>query len=242
MFRFNLSLLALSLLSSPLMAKEHRDDNRKAHQLSDEFRSTYKYDKATYETIRQNLDIVVDTQRILIQPNIDLELKKALEKSQGNALKQIANLDKKAVPYLIREHINLYVDKKVPVSALASDTQRQLQRILNVRNEAVEAAIKSIGLNAIPMLSDFHSMAVKMQLGTVASRTKGLIDEIVRLGSQEAEKAQSQKMIADAQHQNNTAAEVAAPSAVDHGSKNNIPQMELNFVPADKTESPAEKN
>lgn len=204
MFRVLLVPILLGLLSQGLMAKGKqgswsRDEIRAARETSDAFRKSYKFDKETFETVRSGLDGLVDIQKVISEHELSADLMKGLNKHKDELLKGIVNLDKQAVPYLIREHANLQIDRNSPNTTLVGETAQHVNRMIDSRIAAVEAALKAIGLNAIPSLSDFQATASRKKANTFAMGTRSLIDEIVRQGSIEAQKTQMRLMMAESQ-------------------------------------------
>jgi len=211
MIRLNILTTVVALISQSLWAGEQigRDEIAKAKTVSAEYISKHKVDRSTQQKIRESLDTVVDTQKIILSEGIEADLKAGLEKHQAQALKEIANLDKKAVPALIQEHTNLAIDKSSSVSGLNSSSLKQIRKSIDIRIEAIEAALKSIGLNAIPFLSDYQALASRKGALKLAHRTNNLINEIVRVGNLEVEKAQLRTMITEAP---SSTAPMAAPA------------------------------
>src|SRR5690606_25457971 len=120
-------------------------------------------DKNIYEFMQSNLQVVIDTHLILHTPQIEGSLKEQIVKMQSDALQKIVNKDKKVISYLLREYANNIHDRNLEWNSQPREGRKAIDRALKARHDALEAAIQSIGLAAIPSLSDLQARSVRHQ-------------------------------------------------------------------------------
>lgn len=177
--------------------------SKQIEKLAQEWRQTYPFKKENNDLLQENLETVVFTYRLIHQSkDLKPELKNSLEQLQADAMKKIVNRGKELTPYLIREFVLLKKDSSSELATLETSLRTQIQSNLRARQEAVEATLKSIGITAIPQLSDFQARAVQNQVPSLAAAAKRLINEIVRieeltspLNAQVAEGSERQRQV-----------------------------------------------
>lgn len=186
----------------------------KVQAVADEWRSTYKYDKSTYEDLQNQIQNVIDTQALLEQQDLDSGLRAKLEERQKKSLQQIVNKGETTLPYLLREFSNVIAARGRDLTGLEADAKKSLIRSLRLREASLEAAINSIGLSAVPQLSDLHARALRRNADLLAKRIKGLLSSIVQRESLELEKMRlvGEGNNAAPTNQNTRAVEFATPT------------------------------
>lgn len=170
---------------------------KEAQAVSDEWRKTYSFDKDTYNDMQANLSVVMDTHKLMHQEGLSNALREQVLGLQGDALQKIVNKDQKVLPYLLREYANNLIARREDYSKDALEVRKIIKRNLDARHDALEAAIKSIGLAAIPSLTKLHSFAVNKRSDIIAKPTHSLINSIVKRGQAEIKKSSGVKSAAD---------------------------------------------
>lgn len=194
-----ISLISIILLASTSVFAASERQIKAVEKVSQEWRGTYKFSGATFRVMQSNLLIVADTHGLLHENDLDEGLRKALEEHQKNALQQIVNKDKQVLPYLLREYANNIANRHKDWSDLPREVKKAARKSVKMRGAALEAAIESIGLAAIPSLTDLHSRAVREKASLLSRPIKKMLDKIVSRSQLEQEKAQFQKLISDSE-------------------------------------------
>jgi len=164
-------------------------------KISDAWRKTYHFDKNVWLKLQKNIEIVTDTHELMHNKDLPAALKTEIEAYQASALQQIVNSGKKNISYLLREYANGLREQKRDWSDQDREVRVSISKRLNSRMAAIEAAIKSIGLEAIPALSDFHGRSLQEPALALQKKTKAMLSDIVARSTLEKEKAEFQQMV-----------------------------------------------
>lgn len=178
-----------------LEARANRNNIRTLTKASDEWRKTYKFDKNIFQSMQDQLAEIVAIDRVLDFDSIDNAVKAHLQKHREGALKKIADMDSKVVPYLIREFANNVAELEKDHSGLDREAKKLVKTGILARQEAIEVSLARVGLSAIPYLTKFQTITVKTQARLLSDRTQKMISAIINHTKLEQEKAEFQKMV-----------------------------------------------
>ncbi len=173
------SFLVCALFTASLSAMNAKDAS-KIQAVSDEWRSTYKYDKETYDELQDSIAVVTDTHALLERTNLEVSLKEKLEDMQRKALQKIVNQADKFLPYALREFTLVIAARQKDLGSQSEDAKKLIGKNLRLKEQALEAFIVSTGLAAIPHLSDLQGRALRKNSEFVANRMKGILQSIVK--------------------------------------------------------------
>ncbi len=198
--------LKIALITSLLPLQIYALSNAevaKIQAVSDEWRNTYKFDRETYDELQASITAVIDTHALLERENIDPVLKEKLEDMQRKALQKVVNQGEKFLPFVIREFTQTLAarEKDKELKAMNDEVRRTVMKNLRLKEQALEAAIISMGLAAIPNLSDLQARALRKNSDPLAKRIKGLLSSIVKREELEKESA---KLVSEAPEAKNT--------------------------------------
>lgn len=141
-----LTIFSISLLQTSYGKALNKADLNRLTKVGDEWRKTYHFNRQIWQSLQEQLEAVVDSQHLLNKKDITPEFKKQIEDYQAKALQKIVNEGEKNIPYLLREYINDLKEQSKDWSQEYREVSRSIDKRLTTRQEAVEAAIKSIGL------------------------------------------------------------------------------------------------
>jgi len=164
----------------------------KIEQVLKDWNASYKFNRNTEQLLADNLELVIEAQVFLRRSDLDSTLKTQLENYQGAALKKIISDDKVALPYIIRDYARTIRAMNQKENDLDAEIKKVVSRRWALRLEALEAAIKSIGLPAIPPLTDFQTLAAKNQAKLLSVRISSLVIDVVQRGQKDLEKAEGE--------------------------------------------------
>lgn len=177
--KFVYSFLAATLFTSTLLAMS-ANEAAKIQAVSDEWRSTYKHDKASYDELQDSISAVTDTHALLERTNLEASLKEKLEDMQRKALQKIVNQADRFLPYALREFTLVIAARQKDLGSQSEDAKKLIIKNLRLKEQALEAFIVSTGLAAIPNLSDLQGRALRKNSDFVAQRVKGILQSIVK--------------------------------------------------------------
>lgn len=183
----NFILLAFIFSCSSLIAASS-SDIKKAEAVSDQWRATYKFSKPLYDKMHKNLDVVIHSHILMHQKDLDKGLQEKIVQAQTSALQEIVNDETALLPYILREYANNVVENERDHSKLDLEVRKIVLKSVKARRDALEAALKSIGLTAIRPLTQLHSMAVAKGSSLISVRTEKLLDSIVKKVENEGQK------------------------------------------------------
>lgn len=184
-FLFALSLVVFN--TSAVWALSPTEISR-VQAVSDEWRQTYKFDRATYDELQDSLNAVTESQALIERDQLDPVLRERLTEFQKKALQKVVNRGDDLMPYLLREFANTVANRGRDYSNLNDDARRSTQKQLRLREQAIEAAVTSIGLTAVPHLSDLQARALRKNSDPLASKIKTLLRSIVKREELELER------------------------------------------------------
>ncbi len=208
-YGFSKITLVMTLLVTPSLtqAKPNSEGNR-IQAVSDEWRKTYKFDQGVFDQIQTHLSAVMDTHVLIEQSSINEGLKAQLLEAQKASLQKIVNKDSVNLPYLLREYANVISARANSTSGMNPEFKNAVTRHLRLKEQAIEAAITSSGLSAVPLLSDLHARSSRLKADALSRKVKNLLTQIVKREQLELEKM---KLVGESQAQ--TPAPTPAPQA-----------------------------
>lgn len=220
---------------------------KKADSFIKDWDKTHRTDRKIQQVVLETVDLMSQIDAIRSHASIDSKLKKDLDKVYDVNLQSLQIIGDQASSALIREYLSVTRDRFKPrdSKAVSFTNFKALNQMLKVRYEVVENTLHSIGLKAVPALTELLAKATQAEAGLFTRRTKDLITAIARKGELDVEKAKLQAKTPEAAP---TMAEV--PPASPEGSLTTatpafeeIPQLNLQVQEEnkEKTEAPAKQ-
>lgn len=195
--RMSLILLCIVANLSSLTASPVQE--ARTQKLSDEWRSTYKFDRELYNEMQAQLKTIIEIQDVLDMSRIAEPLKADLLKKQDVARTQLSSMRSGVVQLMLREFANNRAAQLKDWSGQSLEVRKDIRQGLASREKAIYSALVKIGLPAIPELIDFYARCLKNDATDMAARTKKLLNYVVNEAELELQQSRLQAQMNESQ-------------------------------------------